>query len=184
MLRRGQRCMDGTGLFPGIHTPEWAFRVYNNTFGSEPGARTRRAGAGGGHTADHRHPPAAVWFLSQPLYGAFITGWTGESKTAHCQWMSPCGSEHDPGTHSSGGGYRRVSGPGMVRLGSVRLWSGSCWCSDAAAATGDVGSLSNWVELERGPAPQQRPRWLFRIGGVNRVWRGGRGQGGYSPLTG
>lgn len=36
-----------------------------------------------------------------------------------------------------------------------------CCCLGAEAATGDVGSLSNWVELEPGTAPQQRPRWSF-----------------------
>ncbi|CAB1429270.1 unnamed protein product [Pleuronectes platessa] len=77
----------------------------------------------GGHAADHRHPPAAVRFPSQPLYGAFITGWTGEPQTAHCQWMSRCGSEPDPVLTGQGA----AAGGVLVRgwLGSGRLWFGS-----------------------------------------------------------
>lgn len=43
--------------------------------------------------------------------------------------------------------------------------SGSCCCLVAEAATAAVGSLSNWVDFERGPAPQERPRWLFQSRG-------------------
>lgn len=66
-----------------------------------------------------------------------------------------------------GAGYSLVRGPAT---GWSRLWtgfgvSGSCCCLVAEAATAAVGSLSNWVEFERGPAPKERPRWSFLFRG-------------------
>lgn len=52
---------------------------------------------------------------------------------------------------------------------------GSCCCLEAEAATGAVGSLSNWVELELGPALQQRPRWFLLSGRWEDGSRVGRG---------
>lgn len=64
----------------------------------------------------------------------------------------------------------RRAGTGSGSKGSP----GSCCCLGAGTATGVVGSLSNWVEREAGPAHQHRPRWLFLFRGRDTALTPGR----------
>lgn len=77
MLRRGQRCVDGARLSPGIHASKWAFRVYNNTSRSVPRVRAQDGPETGEQSPGPplRDGEAAIFSpFSSILRGAFITG--------------------------------------------------------------------------------------------------------------
>lgn len=59
-----------------------------------------------------------------------------------------------------------------------------CCCLGAEAATGDVGSLSNWVELEPGTAPSNAPVGHSYSGGGDTAGRPGRSSAEYSTVIG
>lgn len=65
MYRRGQRYIDGVRLFPGIHTPKWAFRVYNNMSGSVLREGAHKGPGRTPHPTTARLPPSKRTFYSR-----------------------------------------------------------------------------------------------------------------------
>lgn len=144
---------------------------------SPTSARSRRAQRRANKAPDRRSVTGEAAILSpfsSITHGAF-------HRIPHVREKTPGKSkpDHPPSNKTqlrrvrqreAGAGYSLVRRAGYrlrQTLDRVRVFgvSGSCCCLVAEAATAAVGSLSNWVEFERGPAPQERPRWSFLFRG-------------------
>lgn len=159
MHRRGQRYIDGVRLFPGIYTPKWAFRVYNNMSGSVLREGAHKGPGRTPHPTTARLPPSKRTFYSRfpaiipdlfSLDAHIRNKMPGTSSSSpaqiHCYFTAAPRWKADRGTHSSGGpaaGETDWTESGSPGLGFLLLFG-------VEAATGAVGSLSNWVEPETG----------------------------------
>lgn len=150
---------------------------------SPPRGSTQRTGKD--TTSHHRQAAtvkADILFPFSSYYpGSFLSGCphirnkmpgTSSSSPAqiHCYFTAAPRWKADRGTHSSGGpaaGETDWTESGSPGLGFLLLFG-------VEAATGAVGSLSNWVEPETGSTHQQRPRWSFLLRGRNTVCKHGR----------
>lgn len=171
MLRRGRYCTNGTRLFPDIHAPKWAFRVYNYTLCSvihtKAANHAQRAERGCCGELIAAILKSFLIFFNVFFFFSKITGVTGYKNTTgitepvHCQLVLVTVT----GSGSEGPRYSLVRGP---VIGGGRLRTGILG-SDLGFLLLFGGCNSDWrrwftFKLGRPQVPlrpQQRPRWLF-----------------------